>query len=461
MIRTLAILRLAWPILIAQWAVMLNAVMDTVMAGKLHPEDLASVGLGASIYLSVNVGLMGVLMALMPEIARHHGAKRSDLIARDLKQGLLLAAALSFPGMLLIQFEGLWQSFGDPGPLVTTKLNDYLFWIALALPATLLIRCTYSLNMGVERPKVTMIINLVSLLAKLPLNLVLMFGMGDWAGLGAPGCAAATALLSWLSLGLHLAVLHYGKHYREMGLLQGSWRPDFPRLGQLMRLGIPTAGGYLLEATAFTFMALWLARLGPSVSASHQIAANFATLIYMIGMCIATAASNLIARELGAGRIEQARSFAKTGLKLSALSAATFGALTFVSSTYIAQTYSDNPAIIRNAAELLALVALYHFFDVGQTVCSFMLRAYRVVQPTVWIFLICLWGIGLGLGYQLTFGALASRLFGEASFGLSMPLAKNLQTTPFGFWSGALIGVICAHTALLILLMRVMRRPLR
>ncbi len=438
---------------------MLNAVMDTVMAGKLQPEDLAAVGLGASIYLSVVVGLMGVLMALMPEIARHHGAKRIDLIGRDFRQGLLLALVLSIPGILLIQADGLWQSFGSPGPAVNAKLSEYLFWIALSLPANLLIRCCYSLNMGIERPKVMMLINLISLGAKLPLNLVLMFGIGNWAGLGAPGCAAATALIAWLSLIMHLSVLRYAKSYRDMGLLRGSWRPNFQRLGQLLALGIPTAGGYLLEVTSFTFMALWLARMGTTVSASHQIAANFTSLIYMLGMSIATATSNLTARELGAGRIEQAHAFTKTGLKLSALCALGVAVLVIFGASYVASLYSDTPTIATAAAPLLVLVAVYHLFDVGQTACSFILRAYRVVQPTVWIFLICLWGIGLGLGFQLSFGQLASQLFGQESFGLSIPLANILQTTPFGFWSGALVGLICANVALIILLQRVMKRP--
>jgi multidrug resistance protein, MATE family len=438
---------------------MLNAVMDTVMAGKLQPEDLAAVGLGASIYLSVNVGLMGVLMALMPEIARHHGAKRSDLIARDLRQGMLLALVLSIPGILLIQADWLWQSFGNPGPAVTAKLGEYLFWIALSLPANLLIRCCYSLNLGIERPKVMMLINLISLAAKLPLNLALMFGFGDWAGLGAPGCAAATALLAWLSLVMHLSVLHFAKSYRAMALLRGSWRPDYQRLGQLLTLGIPTAGGYLLEVTSFTFMALWLARMGTTVSASHQIAANFTSLIYMLGMAIATATSNLTARELGAGRIDLAHAFTITGLKLSACCASAVALLLIFGAPYIATLYSDKAVIANAAAPLLVLVAFYHLFDVGQTACSFILRAYRVVQPTVWIFLICLWVIGLGLGYQLSFGQLANHLFGQASFGLSMPLAKFLQNSPFGFWSGALIGLICANAALFILLLKVMKRP--
>ena len=68
------ILRLAWPVFIGQLAVMASGVIDTVMAGQLSARDLAAVGLGASIYISVYVSLMGVLLALTPIAAQHFGA---------------------------------------------------------------------------------------------------------------------------------------------------------------------------------------------------------------------------------------------------------------------------------------------------------------------------------------------------------------------------------------------------
>ena len=64
------IFRLAWPVLIAQLAVMAYAVIDTMMAGRFATEDLAAVGIGASIYFSVFVALMGVLLAVSPTVAQ-------------------------------------------------------------------------------------------------------------------------------------------------------------------------------------------------------------------------------------------------------------------------------------------------------------------------------------------------------------------------------------------------------
>src|SRR5262245_59061497 len=49
----------ARPILIGQVAGMAFAVIDTVLSGRASPVDLATMGLGLSIYASVFVGLMG------------------------------------------------------------------------------------------------------------------------------------------------------------------------------------------------------------------------------------------------------------------------------------------------------------------------------------------------------------------------------------------------------------------
>lgn len=447
---TREIIRQGWPTLVAQMAVMLNGVIDTVMAGRMRAVDLAAVGLGSSIYITVNVGLVGVLMALMPEIARHHGAGDREGIGRDFRQGLWLALALAVPGVVLLLWQGLWQSFGDPGPQVSALLHEYLWWIMLALPANLLMRVCFCLNMGIGRPKVMMHINLAMLAGKLPLNALLMFGIGDWAGLGAPGSAAATAVLAWLGLMAHAATLQMGQAWRPLRLFAGPWAPHWRRIGALLKLGIPTAGGYLLEVTAFTFMALWLARMGAVVTASHQIASNLTALLYMTGLAIANATTNLTARELGAGQPLAARAYAMSGLRLAALCAVLAGALVALLNQYIARLYTDDPAIAPAAAQLILLVAVYHFFDVGQTMCSYVLRAYRVVTPTVVIFFVCLWIIGLGLGYSLTFGQALDPVMPQA-------WRSVMQQTPFGFWSAALLGVVLATLALFALLMRVLR----
>jgi MATE family multidrug resistance protein len=77
------IVRLAWPVLVAQLAVIASGVLDTVMAGRYSAVDLAAVGIGASVYFSVFIGLLGVVQALSPIAAQLFGAKQNERIGES------------------------------------------------------------------------------------------------------------------------------------------------------------------------------------------------------------------------------------------------------------------------------------------------------------------------------------------------------------------------------------------
>jgi len=57
---TRELVHLAWPMLVAQLAMMANAVIDTAMAGRLTVIDLAAVGIAASIMATILVSLVSV-----------------------------------------------------------------------------------------------------------------------------------------------------------------------------------------------------------------------------------------------------------------------------------------------------------------------------------------------------------------------------------------------------------------
>src|SRR5690349_12907925 len=88
------IAKLAWPILIGQVAVIFNGVIDTAMTSRFSATDLAALALGASIYVSIFVGLSGVLQALSPIVAQLYGARRFAEVGAEVKQGAWLGLLL-------------------------------------------------------------------------------------------------------------------------------------------------------------------------------------------------------------------------------------------------------------------------------------------------------------------------------------------------------------------------------
>ena len=68
-------------VLVGQLAVMAFGVTDTVVAGRYSETALAALAVGTAVYISVYVGLMGILQALLPVWAELHGSRRNAVCA--------------------------------------------------------------------------------------------------------------------------------------------------------------------------------------------------------------------------------------------------------------------------------------------------------------------------------------------------------------------------------------------
>jgi MATE family multidrug resistance protein len=415
-----SIAALAWPILIGQLAVIGNGVIDTAMTSRYSASDLAGLAIGSSIYVSVFVGATGVLQALSPIIAQLFGARRHEEIGAEVKQGVWLALFLCSICGLILLFPKPFLSLAQATPELETKATLYLRVIALALPATLCFRVYGAFNNAVVRPKMVMAIYVAALLLKIPLNGLFIFGGYGLPAFGGPGAAMATVVTSWLSLLAGWLLLYRLPFYETFGLFgTGFVWPKWAAQRELLKLGIPMGASYLIEVTAFTFMALFIARLGNTAVAGHQIAANFGTVLYMIPLSIASATGTLVAQAIGARRLDVARSISFSGIRLAALLSITLGCLVWVAREAIVRAYTTNDTIIAAALPLFLFVAFYQVFDAMQVNAAFVLRAYKVVTVPTVIYALSLWGVGLCGGYLLgfdRFGITPASLQGAAGF---------------------------------------------
>ncbi|WP_034296049.1 MATE family efflux transporter [Herbaspirillum sp. RV1423] len=425
---TFRIASLAWPILIGQLALIANGVIDTAMVSRFSAMDLAALALGVSIYVSVFVGLSGVLQALLPVIGQLYGARRLSDIGLEVKQGLWLAFFLSCAGSLVLLFSPVFLSFAQASPELAEKATLYLRIEALALPATLGFRVYAALNTAISRPKMVMAIQIGALLLKIPLNAWFIFGGLGLPAFGGPGCAIATSLIAWLMLLTGWALVRAAPIYHELRVFgSGFVKPQWKAQLGLLKLGIPMGLSYFIEVTAFTLMAIFIARLGAVAVAGHQITANVGTVLYMLPLSLANATGTLVAHAIGARDWPSAKKISRAGIRLSAILSVLIGVVVWFAREDIIRAYTPDEIIIASALPLFLFIAFYQLFDSLQVTTAFVLRAYKVaVIPTV-IYAVALWGIGLGGGY----------LLGLDPFGVSPPWLHGAA----GFWLGNSISL--------------------
>jgi MATE family multidrug resistance protein len=436
-----ALIVLAWPLLIANLAVVGNGTIDTVMAGRLSAGDLAAVALGSSIYVTVYISLMGVLQALSPIAGHHYGAHRWRAIGDDVQQALWLAVFLTAAGLPVLLAKDLWLGVARPQADVAAMTTDYLLAIACGLPAALATRVYIALNAAVARPKVTMLVNLTALALKAPLNALFMYGSGPIPELGAAGAGVSTAVLAWLTLALNFAVWRLDPHYARMR----STRPHSPQWSrqlELLKLGVPIGLATLFEVTSFTLMAVLIARLGTAAVGGHQIVVNLISLLFMVPLSLGIASSVLVAQSLGAGDSRVARRAALRGFRVAmTVALATATALWLMRDTLVGW-YTGDAEVAAVALSLIWLAAPFHVFDACQVVAGFVLRGYKNTFWPMVIYGVALWGIGL---------------IGGAWIGLS-PSPFGPARGVLGFWEAATVALVLAAVLLAVLANAVSRR---
>jgi multidrug resistance protein, MATE family len=397
------IVALAWPVLIGQLAIIAFAVIDTAMVGRYSATDLAALGLGSSIYISVYIGLTGILTALQPIVGQLFGARREAEIGEEVRQALWLAAVLSLIGFVCLYFPQPLLSIADTPPALHDRTLAYLRILSFGLPAGLAFRVYSSLTNAVGKPRLVMFLQVGALMLKVPLNLWFIFGGFGVPALGGPGCAIASTMINWMIAMVGITVLLRVEFFRPLGVFSRFCWPVWRRQKALLKLGIPMGLSYLIEVTSYTFMALFISHFGTTTLAGHQITGNIGAVLYMTPLSIGVASATLVSQALGAQRFDAARSLARHGIALSCGIACVYGVALFALRPYLLEAYTPDSQVIAAAMPLLAIVVFYHFFDALQITTAFVLRAYKVaVVPTV-IYAVALWGIGLGGGYVLGF----------------------------------------------------------
>ncbi|MCK2083470.1 MULTISPECIES: MATE family efflux transporter [Aeromonas] len=418
------LVRLASPILVAQVAQIAMNFVDTVMAGQVSAVDLAAVSVASSFWLPIILLVQGIIMALTPIVSQLNGARKRDEIRPAVHQGFWLALMVTPIAMLALYFSPLALQFMDVDPVMAEKTAGYLHAILWGLPAFVLFQVLRNFSEGLSHTMPTMVIGFVGLAVNIPANYIFIHGHFGMPKLGGVGCGVATAIVLWAMLLAMIAYVKLSPHFKKINLFAQLARPNGSRIWRLFRLGFPIAMAIFCEVTLFTVVALMLAPFGAETVASHQIALNFSSLVFMLPLSIGVGVTIRVGHSIGEGQPDQARIAARTGLMLGMGVAAATAALTVLLREPIAGIYTDDLQVITLAATLLFFAAIYQISDSVQVVAAAALRGYKDTQAIFYITIVAYWGMGLPTGMIL---------------GLTDWVVPRMG--PQGFWVGFIVGL--------------------
>jgi multidrug resistance protein, MATE family len=421
------LIQLALPVLIAQVTQTMMGFIDTVMAGRVSAIDMAAVAVGTSLWLPAILFVQGLLMAFTPVISQMHGASEQNKIPPLLFQAAYIALIGAVGVMLFLASAEYILQMMALEPELNRLTLGYINGILWGAPAFILYQVLRGCSEGISYTMPTMVIGFIGLAVNIPANYIFIYGELGMPAMGGAGCGVATSLVFWAMFIAMVIYMLIDKKFIEIAPFKHFYAPKISSMWSMTKLGFPIAMALFFEVSLFAIIALLLAPLGANVVASHQIALNFSSIVFMLPLSIGIAVSIRIGYYLGRDQANIAALVAKVGLGLS-LALAMFTAMLTVSfREQIALLYNDNPEVVALAGSLMFLAAVYQVSDSIQVVAAGALRGYKDTRSAFYITLFSYWFIGMALGYALAYTDTIVPAMGA-----------------HGFWIGLIAGLTAA-----------------
>ncbi len=395
-----AVLRIALPLALAELGWMAMGVVDILMVGRL-PDSAVAIGgasLGNAIFFGIAVFGIGLMSGLDTLVSHAFGAGDMRDARRSLAGGIGLAlgasASLALAIYAALPVLGLLQVTPEVRGQAEVYIRMLLWSLTPLLLYTVFRRYLQGIHFVRPVPFVLVTANLVNLAG----NWLFVFGHGPFPAMGLKGSALATLCARVYLAGCLLAAVKW----RDRAAF-GEFRPDWARMVQLIRLGLPAAMSVAFEVGVFCVVTALVGTLGAVSLAAHTVALNAASLSYTVPLGISSAAAVSVGRAVGAG---DRRGAARAGWMAIGLVVAwevMTSVCLLVLPRQIAGAYTSDDRVISFAVTLLGIAALFQVGDGLQVVATGALRGLGNTRtPMVWN-LVGYWGIGLPLGYWLCF----------------------------------------------------------
>ncbi len=367
-----AVLALALPLMANSAVQIVLNLTDMWFMGRISTKALAAVGAVQWLVIVAVLVLGGAGTAVQTLVAQNFGARRYRRAGQAVWIALW-AMACAAPLFVLVgaarhlilapfgfdsQVEQLASAFWFPR--VGGACVGAAVWAMLGF-----------FN-GIGRPRVTLLITIVTTVTNALLNQVFIFRLG-W---GIAGSAWATNVAQVTGL-LFAVAIFLRAGYRRLYRSHLTWRPHLGVLLRQLRLGVPMGLSPAADLLGFATFQMMQTRLGTAGGAATQMVVILTSLAYMPGFGIASAGTTLVGQSIGAGARDWALRVGNRVIGLAALYMGGIGVLIALGGPWVLPFFvgshdAEAATAVALGMQLLWLAAGYQFFDglnLGSSMC--------------------------------------------------------------------------------------------
>lgn len=346
--------RLAVPAFAALLAEPLFLLADSAIVGRLGVVPLAGLGIAGTVLLTAVGVFVFLAYATTAAVARQLGAGDVPAALRQGVDGLWLAVGLGVvtAAVLWPVARTLSVALGA-GPDVADASAAYLRASLPGLPAMLVVLAATGVLRGLQDTRTPLVVAVCGAAANVPLNLVLVHGLGPVPALGIAGSGLGSSLAQ-LGMGVALAVV-VARGARRHGV---ALRPGGAGVLRSARDGTPLLMRTLTLRAAVVVTTVAAARSGDTALAAHQVVATVWTALALGLDALAIAGQALTGRTLGAGDVAGTHAVLRRLLGWGAVLGVLSGLVVLLGRGLLAPLFTPDEGVRAGIVAALLVVAL-------------------------------------------------------------------------------------------------------
>ena len=419
--------RLALPLALTGLIQSATWFFETIFLAHVSEETLAAGALVSWLFATLLVVLLGTLSSINILVARKHGAKDDEGIARIARDGILLAMLLVIPFLFLFwNMSPIFYFFGQSEAVVALA-RLYLHALSWGLLANFIALACLEVILGIGHARVIFWFSAFEVLLNVVCSYTLIFGKFGFPAMGIAGAGWGLTVSytgTLIALSVYIATSKKYRHYFRHVLT--FVKPTY--LLELFQVGLPMGVMFSVEVAFFFALTLAMGVLGTKTQAANQVAVQYLGLMMSMIFAMAQAITVRMGHLIGAQDVNAAEKAGDIGILMSVGFMFIIAIIYWLcSSKMIGVAFDlnnpDNASVINELRKFLAITAVFQIVESARISLFGVLRSLKDTRFTLLTSIISFWGIALPIGYLLA----AKLQFGGGGYWWAMVIGASVS----------------------------------
>lgn len=362
-----ALFYVAAPLVVQQYVLVLQQVVDAFWLGRVSEAAVAAVGLVAPVLALLTLGNHVAMTGAQVLVAQHAGAEEDGAARRAAFHAVLVAlafnlAAFAFAAVFAADVLALF----DPGEAVVELGAVYLVVVLAGMVFGGTSDAIEGAFVGWGDTRAALVVNVVAVVVNVALDpfLVVGWGVTGFAGYGVLGAALGTA--AGYAVGFGAAVALAATEFTDFAYTREAMRLRLASLRDVLEIGVPKAGQEGGRQTARLLLVAVVSGVGGSAGlAAYTVGMRISTVAFVPAIAVGSAVASVVGQNLGADHPTRATRATWLAAGVATVALALVGVVQFAMPGLLADVFApslDGDALTYTVAYLQILAVGYWTF---------------------------------------------------------------------------------------------------